>query len=81
SSLATIPSLRDYWTDVPVFKPPMTSLRDVDEAGYIVAAMRDPRARGRSADVDRRDIAKVMKEIRTQRGSASELDADGGSDG
>jgi hypothetical protein len=81
SSLATIPSLRDYWTDVPVFKPPMTSLRDVDEAGYIVAAMRDPRARGRSADVDRRDIAKVMKEIRTQRGSASELDADGGSNG
>lgn len=80
SSLATISSLRDYWTDVPVFKPPMTSLRDVDEAGYIVAAMRDPRARGRSADVDRRDIAKVMKAIRTQRGSASELDADGGSD-
>jgi hypothetical protein len=81
SSLATIPSLRDYWTDVPVFKPPMTSLRDVDEAGYIVAAMRDPRARGKSADVDRRDIAKVMKAIRTQRGSASELDADGGSRG
>lgn len=81
SSLATIPSLRDYWTDVPVFKPPMTSLRDVDEAGYIVAAMRDPRARGRSADIDRRDIAKVMKAIRTQRGSASELDADGGSNG
>lgn len=81
SSLATIPSLRDYWTDVPVFKPPMTSLRDVDEAGYIVAAMRDPQAKGRSADVDPRDIANVMKAIRTQRGSASELDADGGSNG
>ncbi len=81
SSLATIPSLRDYWTDVPVFKPPMTSLRDVDEAGYIVAAMRDPQARGKSANVDRRDIAKVMKMIRTQRGSASELDSDGGSNG
>ncbi len=81
SGLATISSLRDYWGDVPVFKPPMTSLRDVDEAGYIVAAMRDPLARGRSSDVDHRDLAKVMKAIRTQRGSASELDADGGKDG
>lgn len=81
SGLATISSLRDYWSDVPVFRPPMTSLRDVDEAGYIVAATRDPFARGRSSDVDRRDLAKVMKAIRTQRGSASELDADGGKDG
>lgn len=77
----TLSSLRDYWTDIPVFKPPMTSLRDVDEAGYIVAAMRDPLAKGRTADVDRRDLAKVMKAIRTQRGTASELDADGGSNG
>jgi hypothetical protein len=81
SSLATISSLRDYWSDVPVFKPPMTSLRDVDEAGYIVAASRDPMARNKSADVDRRDIALVMKAIRSQRGSASEMDADGGRNG
>ncbi|RVT38957.1 DEAD/DEAH box helicase family protein [Sphingobium algorifonticola] len=81
SARNTISSLRDYWTDIPVFKPPMTSLRDVDEAGYIVAAMRDPLAKGRTADVDRRDLAKVMKAIRTQRGTASELDADGGSNG
>lgn len=81
SGRGTISSLRDYWKDIPVFKPPMTSLRDVDEAGYIVAAARDPLARGRTADVDRRDLAKVMKAIRTQRGSASELDADGGSNG
>lgn len=81
STLTTISSLRDYWSDVPVFKPPMTSLRDVDEAGYIVAAIRDPLARSKSADVDRRDIAKVMKAIRTQRGAASELDADGGRNG
>jgi len=81
SARATISSLRDYWKDLPTFKPPMTSLRDVDEAGYIVAAGRDPLARGRSTDVDRRDLAKVMKAIRTQRGSASEMDADGGSNG
>ena len=59
----------------------MTSLRDVDEAGYIVAAGRDPMARGNTTDVDLRDLAKVMKAIRTQRGSASELDADGGNNG
>lgn len=81
SSRGTISSLRDYWKDIPVFKPPMTSLRDVDEAGYIVAAARDPLARSRTADIDRRDLAKVMKAIRTQRGSASELDADGSSNG
>ncbi|NSY40127.1 DEAD/DEAH box helicase family protein [Leisingera sp. ANG59] len=81
SGLATISSLRDYWDDVPVFKPPMTSLRDVDEAGYIVAAARDPLARGKKTEVDRRDLAKVMKAIRTQRGSASELDDDGGRNG
>jgi hypothetical protein len=81
SGLATISSLRDYWGDVPVFRPPMTSLRDVDEAGYIVAAMRDPLARSKSTEIDRSDLAKVMKAIRTQRGSASELDSDGGRDG
>ncbi|MHA6645373.1 helicase-related protein [Mesorhizobium sp. A623] len=81
SSRGTIASLRDYWDDLPAFRPPMTSLRDVDEAGYIVAAGRDPLARGRSTDVDRQDLAKVMRAIRTQRGTASELDADGGDDG
>lgn len=81
SSRGTISSLRDYWKDLPAFKPPMTSLRDVDEAGYIVAAARDPLAKGKTTDVDRRDLAKVMRAIRTQRGSASEMDADGGSNG
>jgi hypothetical protein len=81
SGRGTISSLRDYWKDLPAFKPPMTSLRDVDEAGHIVAAARDPLAKGRTTDIDRRDLAKVMRAIRTQRGSASEMDADGGSNG
>jgi hypothetical protein len=80
ASRGTVASLYDYWKDLPAFRPPMTSLRDVDEAGYIVAAARDPLARGRSTDVDRQDLARVMRAIRTQRGSASEMDADGGSD-
>lgn len=81
ASRDTIASLRDYWEDLPAFQKPMTSLRDVDEAGYIVAAGRDPLARGRSTDVDRQHLAEVMRAIRTQRGTASEMDADGGSDG
>lgn len=78
---ATIAQLRDYWNDIPAFRPPMTSLRDVDEAGYIVAAGRDPLATGRSTDIDRAELAAVMRAIRTQRGFGSELDADGGVDG
>jgi hypothetical protein len=64
SNRGTISSLRDYWKDLPAFKPPMTSLRDVDEAGYIVAAARDPLAKGKTTEVDRRDLAKVMRAIR-----------------
>lgn len=81
SERATIAQLREYWDDIPAFKPPMTSLRDVDEAGYIVAASRDPLATGRSTDVNRRELALVMRAIRTQRGTGSEMDADGGKDG
>lgn len=81
SGRGTIASLREYWEDLPAFRPPMTSLRDVDEAGYIVAAGRDPLAKGRSTDVDRQDLAKVMRAIRTQRGTGSEMDADGGRHG
>ena len=44
STRSTSSTLRDYWEDHPPFKAPMTSLRHVDEAGYIVAAGRDPLA-------------------------------------
>ncbi len=81
SSRGTTSSLREYWDDLPAFQKPMTSLRDVDEAGYIVAASRDPLARSRSTDIDRGQLAEVMRAIRTQRGTASEIDFDGGSDG
>jgi hypothetical protein len=81
ASRGTTSSLREYWDDLPAFQKPMTSLRDVDEAGYIVAAGRDPLARSRSTDIDRAQLAEVMRAIRTQRGTASEMDADGGSDG
>jgi hypothetical protein len=81
ASRDTISTLRDYWEDLPALQKPMTSLRDVDEAGYIVAAARDPLARSRSTDIDRHQLAEVMRAIRTQRGTASEMDSDGGNDG
>ncbi|MFN7610359.1 MAG: hypothetical protein ACK5QX_05395 [bacterium] len=70
--------LAEYWdgTDT-VFQKPMTSLRDVDEAGYIVASAYDPRSTGRSKDVDIGELTSVMRAIRTQKGEAAETDADG----
>lgn len=71
-------SLVDYWTDQPKFQKPMTSLRDVDEAGMIVAALRDPRAEGsRSTTLRLDDVAEVMRVVRNQRGASSDLDDDG----
>jgi hypothetical protein len=58
----------------------MTSLRDVDEAGYIVASSYDPLATERSTRVNRQDIALVMRAIRSQKGEAAETDADGGAE-
>lgn len=72
--------LQDYWADRPALKPPMTSLRDVDEAGWIVAAASDPLATTRTRSVDIAQLAEVMRAIRSQRGSG-ELDADGGVNG
>lgn len=69
--------LAEYWSGLDtVFQKPMTSLRDVDEAGYIVASGYDPRATGRSTSVEIRDLTAVMKAIRTQKGEAAETDDD-----
>lgn len=72
-------ALVDYWDDQPKFQKPMTSLRDVDEAGMIVAALRDPKVEGaRSTTLRLDDVAEVMRVVRSQRGTSSELDGDGG---
>ena len=78
---ATAATLRDYWDgQTAVFQRPMTSLRDVDEAGYIVASAYDPLATERSTRVKREDLALVMRAIRSQKGEAAETDADGGAE-
>lgn len=73
--------MQQYWEDqTATLKPPMTSLRDVDEAGYITAGAFDELARGtRSVNAD--DLLHVMRIIRRQRGANGELDADNAAGG
>ncbi|MBY5591658.1 helicase [Rhizobium leguminosarum] len=68
--------LQQYWDQAAKLRKPMTSLRDVDEAGVITAADFHRGARGGSLNVDMSDVAKVMKSIRRQRGDSAETDAD-----
>lgn len=76
-SQATESRLRDYWADqTAVFRKPMTSLRDVDEAGMIVGSAYDPASRTNSTRVDPSALARVMRAIRSQRGAAAETDAE-----
>lgn len=69
--------LQEYWEDRgAAFRPPMTSLRDVDEAGLIVAGAFDAAARAGARGIDLEDLALVMRAIRTQRGAVAETDTD-----
>jgi Helicase conserved C-terminal domain len=65
--------LHEYWEDSAApFKPPMTSLRDVDEAG----AGFDARITQGRRTIDQDDLIRVMRAIRQQRGSVAETDVD-----
>lgn len=69
--------LGDFWIQSSGVQPPMTSLRDVDEAGYIVPSNFDPRGSGGTRRVRQDAFVAVMKAIRSQRGSAAETDREG----
>jgi hypothetical protein len=74
---ATESRLRDYWSDqTAVFRKPMTSLRDVDEAGMIVGSAYDPASQSNTTRVDPAALARVMRAIRSQRGAAAETDGE-----
>jgi hypothetical protein len=76
-NLQTPMLLREYWDDAAAtFRPPMTSLRDVDEAGLIVGAAYDAAARGGSRTLDLEELTLVMRAIRSQRGAVAETDMD-----
>lgn len=74
--ISTAIRLSDYWNDSGVFRSPMTSLRDVDEAGIITAGAFDAKARDGRRRVDTEDLIHVMRAIRSQRGVVAETDAD-----
>lgn len=75
--MSTTLRLREYWDDsYAAFKPPMTSLRDVDEAGLIVAGAFDDKATAGRTQIRPDELIKVMKAIRQQRGGVAETDHD-----
>lgn len=69
--------LAEFWSQNSGVQPPMTSLRDVDEAGLIVPSTFDPYGAGGSRRVRREAFVEVMKAIRTQKGTAAETDREG----
>jgi hypothetical protein len=80
NNVSTLPSdirLAEYWKEANVIQQPMTSLRDVDEAGLIVPCGFDPRASGGRQRVSNEAFVAVMKAIRTQKGTAAETDREG----
>jgi hypothetical protein len=69
--------LKEYWDDNgAAFKPPMTSLRDVDEAGLIVAGAFDQNVTQGSRTINSDHLMHVMRAIRNQKGAAAETDHD-----
>ncbi|MCC2610852.1 DEAD/DEAH box helicase family protein [Neorhizobium petrolearium] len=69
--------LRQFWEEQDSkLQMPMTSLRDVDEAGLIRASDFDRGSRGHSREMSLEDVATAMKIIRRQRGDTSETDMD-----
>lgn len=80
ANVETFPSqsrLAAFWKENSGMQPPMTSLRDVDEAGYIVPCIFDPRAQGGTRRVSQPAFVAVMKAIRRQKGTGAETDRDG----
>jgi hypothetical protein len=69
--------IAEFWTQNSGVQPPMTSLRDVDEAGFIVPSVFDPHGAGGTRRVSQEAFVDVMKAIRSQRGSAAETDREG----
>jgi hypothetical protein len=68
--------MQQYWDEPDAaLRPPMTSLRDVDEAGFITAGAFDALVRG-TRTIHQDDLIHVMRVIRGQRGASGELDAD-----
>jgi hypothetical protein len=69
--------LSDYWDNSPVGQKPMTSLRDIDEAGRFIPARPFGKHRIKGAD-EKTLIAEALRIVRRQRSRVGELDSDDG---
>ncbi len=69
--------LSDYWENSPVGQKPMTSLRDIDEAGRFIPARPFGKHRIKGAD-EKALIAEALRIVRRQRSRVGELDSDDG---
>src|SRR6266700_190733 len=69
--------LSDYWENSPVGQKPMTSLRDIDEAGRFIPARPFGKHRIKGAD-EKALIAEALRIVRRQRSRVGELDRDDG---
>jgi len=69
--------LSDYWENSPVGQKPMTSLRDIDEAGRFIPARPFGKHRIKGAE-EKTLIAEALRIVRRQRSRVGELDSDDG---
>jgi hypothetical protein len=70
--------LADYWENSPVGRKPMTSLRDIDEAGRFVPARAFGRPRPRGNIDEKSLVTNALRIVRRQRSAAGELDGEDG---
>lgn len=68
--------LADYWENAPVGQKPMTSLRDIDEAGRFVPARSFGRPRPRGGMAEKSLINNALRIVRRQRSGVGELDGE-----
>jgi hypothetical protein len=73
----TTTRLSDYWEGAPVGQRPMTSLRDIDEAGRFVAA-RPFGGHHLKGDDEQALLKNALRIVRRQSGRVSELDSEEG---
>lgn len=70
--------LSDFWDGAPVGTRPMTSLRDIDEAGKFLPARGFRSSPRLNSDEEESLIAEALSVVRRQRGPVGELDSEDG---
>ncbi len=72
-NLNTTTALRDYWKNPGLGKPPMMSLRDIDEAGFFTLT-REFRTKRLAPEDEKNTLQAALRIVRNQHGQVSEFD-------